>query len=164
MNRTISFDTLFSEIESAGFYAKIFLINSLESFLFFLQANDSVNELLNLVRIDETRFSLIKDRILRIYKYQSDKNKLHPYDHSIAIYLYVIFMSFREKTIDVLRYIYENQLPNLWWTYILYNHVLRQFSVESANTCQTQEIAIGITADSSIDYINITHSFDSWQS
>jgi hypothetical protein len=73
-------------------------------------------------------------------------------------------MSFREKTIDVLRYIYENQLPNLWWTYILYNHVLRQFSVESANTCQTQEIAIGIPADSSIDYINITHSFDSWQS
>lgn len=139
--KSISIDSLFSEIESADFYARLALINDFNSFLVFLKSNSSIQELINIIRMDLINLDLIKKRIGKLWNFNCDRNKLHPYDHSIAIYLYVIFDSFKEEVEEILKFAYKNKLGNLYWTYRIYNYILKNLPRIITNFCETHQIA-----------------------
>jgi len=153
--RVISIENLFSEIESADFYSNLVFINKFNSLLIFLESNSTVEELIDFIRSDETYLDLAKERITKLWNFDCDENKLHPYDYSIAIYIYIIFRAYKDEIKPVLEFIYKNRLKNLWWTYEMYNYILKNLPKASvSSTCETFEAS----NSDNIDIIDIKSS------
>lgn len=141
--RIISMDTLFSEFESNEFYLRFSsLIKSISSFLIFLESHPSIDQFINIVSTDSNKINIIKKRIKKMLNYKCNKNELHPYDHSIAIYLYVIFVAFANEVKPILDFVYKEKIGNLYWTYIIYNYILKNLPDESNEFCATYQITV----------------------
>lgn len=137
---TKSIHILFAEIESENFFARLALINNTESFLIFLKSDSNIQELINFASIGQENLYLIKDRLLKLWHFDCDKNKLHPYDHSIAMYLYVIFESNKIEIEEILEFIFNNKLINLYWTYEIYNFIFESLPRVNTSYCDTGQI------------------------
>lgn len=122
--RIISLDSFISEIESTDFFSNIVLINNIDSFLLLLQSNASIQDLINLIKINSDYIEFILERIKKLWEFKNDINKLHLYDHSIAIYLYSIYSASKQDINDILKFVSQNRLKNLYWTYLIYNYIL----------------------------------------
>lgn len=147
----ISIGELFSQIESADFYANIALVNSVDIFLTLLNGNPSIRNLISLVSFEPSYLDMMEERIYRLWKFECDSNILHPYDHSIAVYLYVIFKVNKNKAEEILKWIYQNQIPNLYWAYQIYNYILRNIPRVITSYCDHHQI----DEPERLDYINI---------
>jgi len=128
-----SLDKLISEIESKDFYTNFMLFNSLDMLLKFFKSNETTKLLEEEIIINRDRVSILEDRIKKLWKLKTDTDYLHPFDHSIATYLYVIFKTHKEAVEPVLLFILKNQLKNLWWTYIVYNFINRNRPQETSS-------------------------------
>jgi len=137
----ISFDSLIARIESDSFYAEIALINDLESLLLFLKFDSYVKNLIDIIGLDIDNYNLIKNRIEELWQFECDPNKLHPYDHSIAVYLYVIYKSSESNIEPILHFIYRNKLKNLYWTYEMFNYIYKNLLSVSTQFCDNFQMS-----------------------
>jgi hypothetical protein len=140
MNEIISIDRIFSEIESADFYTNIAVINNFDSFLIFLEEHPSIEKLRNLLSINLEDQDRVIERIKAFWMLNCDPAKLHPYDHCIAIYLYLIFETNKFKIEPLMQFVKENKLPNLYWTYHIYNFILRNRPSVITKYCDVSQI------------------------
>ena len=121
---------LFAKIESDEFYNLINLNNNASMFIKSISTNNTVKNLTSLLLSDKKTHDVIFERIKRFIELDEPSDKLHPYDHAVAIYLYVLSKQ-KSDLYEVLDYIYHNKLPNLWWTYISYSQANKMISFRS---------------------------------
>jgi len=138
--KPISIHHLFSEIESDYFYGNIALLNDLNSFLIFVKSNSATLELTNIIKLDLENLKLLKDRIMKLLNLNCDKNKIHPYDHVIAIYLYVVYSTSMIEVESILELIYKKKPRNLYWTYWIYNYILKSLPKVINCYCDTYQL------------------------
>ncbi len=138
---TISIHILIADVESESFFARLAIINNIESFLIFLRSNSSIQELINFASIDKKNLDLIKERLFRLWDYECDNKKLHPYDHSIAMYLYVIFESNKIEIEEILEFINTHKLENLYWTYEICDFISKSLPRVITSFSKTDQIS-----------------------
>jgi hypothetical protein len=138
--RQISLDRAMDEVESDSFFARLSLITDSDVLLYFLRNSDVVQELGREATIEDSTYQAIFERLKALVNTDSSHNKLHPYDHSIACYLYVLFDSGRTKIEPVLEFILTHKLPNLFWTYLVYNFVVNSMPVVETAYCDAGQV------------------------
>lgn len=153
----ISLGGIFSEIESAEFFANTVHFNNVDHLISFLERDPITRNLIDFISVDLANFELLFGRIKLLWTYECDKKVLHPYDLAIAIYLYVLYRSFNLKVQETLEFIYENKLNNLWWTYYIYNFIVNGLADTSSSICSSTQIGHGEPKAYSMD-LNITYT------
>ena len=142
MSELISLDQIFSEIESPDFYANIAVIDNLDSFLFLADNHRSIGYLKGLLSINSENQDQVIERAKVLFNFKCDLTELHPYDHCIAIYLYTIFQTNKFKVESLMEYILQNKLPNLYWTYHVYNFILRNRPSIITSYCDASQMQL----------------------
>jgi hypothetical protein len=142
MSELISLDQIFSEIESPDFYANIAIVDNLDSFLFFADNHRSIVCLKSLLSINPENQDHVIERAKVLFGFKCDPSELHPYDHSIAIYLYTLFKTNKFKVESLMEYISQNRLPNLYWTYHVYNFILRNLPRIITSYCDASQVQL----------------------
>jgi len=138
--KSISLSSLFSEIESAEFFTNTLHFNNVNHLIAFLERNPDIRNLIDIITMDLSNYDLLFGRMKMLWAYECDQNVLHPYDLAIAIYLYALYRSFNEKVQEALEYIYENKLKNLWWTYHIYNFIVKNLVNTSSSICSSTQV------------------------
>jgi len=116
--KELSLDKIIGEIESDNLLAKFSLISSEIVFINFLELSETIHELIMQIRVDEANYKYILDRLIYLWRLHCDQNHLHPYDHSIACYLFSLYRSNQANIEPVLEFVFQNKLPNLYWIYV----------------------------------------------
>lgn len=120
-----SLDKLISYLESKDFFKKFLLINSGDMLLDFMEHDESIKKLKEELLINKHNIDIFEGRIKKLWGSKRKRGYLHPYDHSIAVYLYAIFKTHVEKIEPILSYIYKNKRKNIWFSYLMYNYIVK---------------------------------------
>lgn len=126
-----TFDLLLSEIESKDFFTNFLLINTTDMLIDFIESNEQVRKLRELVLVSSYYIDILVERIKKLWRTKKNIDTLHPYDHSMAVYIYVIYKTHIEKVVPVLEFIFKHQRKNIWWTYIIYNYIIKNLPQET---------------------------------
>lgn len=110
-------EILFTKVESDSFLSKVGVISTLGAFLALLNREESIRFIKDLAKSDPKEFvkEIIK-RIKKLITLKVDRKKLHPYDHAIATYLFVVSQISNEDIPVACRIVMRSKLTNLWWT------------------------------------------------
>ncbi|MBU1937020.1 hypothetical protein KKG05_06435 [bacterium] len=106
----------FSAFESNTYYALFGDANHINIILTRLESDENVQNLVNQARSDTDIVNAIAERIKKLLPKSEEPTKLHPYDHSIATYLYVLSKSDIDTFREIKDVVYTSYHPGLWWT------------------------------------------------
>lgn len=137
-----NFNHLFSYIESPEFMVEVYSMNTMSSLANFLDSSLPFQEAETLYLSDtEKSFASLEDRIITLLEIPQKANYLHPYDASIAAYIYLIYKAAPQKLGALLHKLEGIKTPGLWWT-------IQMISVLKTNLPQQHTVSDSITLDS----------------
>lgn len=116
MNKEI-FADYFEIIESSELFAKLALSNNEETFLRSIRSVDDVLLFKDEISADLDLAGHVTSRIDALIDFEADREALHPYDHAIAAYLYILSESNINEFLRAWEKVKEKRLSNLWWAY-----------------------------------------------
>lgn len=124
MNREI-FAEYFEIIESSELFARSALSNNEETFLRSIRSIDDVLLFKDEISANPDLAGHITSRIDMLIDMKMDPKSLHPYDHAIAVYLYILSDSTIDEFHQAWGKVKEKKLTNLWWAYGIGSYLYR---------------------------------------
>lgn len=107
----------FSSIENGSLRLNLSMSNDLRTFVINLKTSSEYVNAKNLIKADIQFFGeKLIDRISKICNIEYDKSYLHPYDITIASYLYLSSEIDIELCSKICKIINQSGLVNVWWT------------------------------------------------
>lgn len=147
MNKEI-FADYFEIIESTEMFSKLALSNNAETFLRIMKSVDDVLLFKDEISANPDLAEHVTNRIKTLLNIETEPNVLHPHDHAIAGYLYILSESNIGEFSKSWEEVKEKRLLNLWWAYGVGSHI-------DKGTPETQIVKTGsaFDVDSPNEYI-----------
>lgn len=111
------FQSFFAYIEGQQFKLSSYVLNSIVSFINLLESNLFFQAAVRTYQPDSIRsFREIKERIMTLMAVAYDTDVIHPYDSTIAAYLYLVYRSDPSRVNELTSLVRRGTLRNFWWT------------------------------------------------
>ncbi len=117
-------DALIGFAENPALFVRTAFLNNITGLRLILLQSPHVRSAISAIRAEPTRADAVAKRIGSLLMRELPADELHPYDVAIAVYLFVLGSSSAEALDRALCAIREAKLPNLFWGYAMYNHLI----------------------------------------
>lgn len=144
MQTTFNLEDYFIKMENFQNLVSLSMMNSVTSFVAYIKSFPDYIAAKNYLTSEPKIYSpRVIDRLYALAKIETDPNRLHPYDLTMASYLMLLNEVQPYFVKDAIKKIRDLKLNNLWWTISMIQYIETELSLNQPliyNSFDTNEV------------------------
>lgn len=112
-------DALLERAESSGVFAEFALCSDAQDFIMVAQSLHVTQRLTQMIASDRYYGEHLVERVGELLDMEVDRQRRHPFDHAIALYLLVLSQTDVQLLGEALQPVRRSRLPNLWFALLM---------------------------------------------